>query len=416
MTATIGALSGQIDITLGQGGTRGGDGDLTIVSLVASPLYSNGTQVALTATISDGDSDPLADTLHVHWFVPVNNVTFVDDPSNSRPYDQSLNEFLLTEYVTLSKVGTYVFSLTAWDTNSSASTTVTVVANPIVSGLAITPEATTVGYGETKQFSGVWLDQFGAATAGDYAIIWRNTGDGSIGAASGLYVAPASGTGATIYASGDGFGAAPATVTLTSGLGEGNNSPPTIVVSASASPNVVTGTTTSLSVLAADDGGESNLSYEWTQIGSYPALVTFSDNDDNSAKNAVVTFSKAGTYQFNVTAINAGGLTSSQSIASEVTVTVQQTVSGLYILPSDVEMPWSTLDQLSTYVFAATAIDQFGDVMPTPNSVTWATSDFQYEEGDGAASLTYTAPLDGSASPVALTASIGTLIKSAPLR
>ena len=41
------------------------------------------------------------------------------------------------------------------------------------------------------------------------------------------------------------------------------NAAPTIATAASASPSTVTGTTTTLSVLGADDGGESGLTYSW---------------------------------------------------------------------------------------------------------------------------------------------------------
>ena len=47
--------------------------------------------------------------------------------------------------------------------------------------------------------------------------------------------------------------------------------PPTVAQPAAANPNPVTGTTTNLSVLGADDGGEANLTYTWSASG--PAAV-----------------------------------------------------------------------------------------------------------------------------------------------
>ena len=41
------------------------------------------------------------------------------------------------------------------------------------------------------------------------------------------------------------------------------NASPTVTTAASATPSTVTGTTTVLSVLGADDGGEANLTYTW---------------------------------------------------------------------------------------------------------------------------------------------------------
>src|SRR4029450_4428746 len=49
--------------------------------------------------------------------------------------------------------------------------------------------------------------------------------------------------------------------------------PPTAAVAASASPNPITGTNTSLSVLGADDGGEASLTYTWSTTGTPPAPV-----------------------------------------------------------------------------------------------------------------------------------------------
>ena len=46
---------------------------------------------------------------------------------------------------------------------------------------------------------------------------------------------------------------------------------PTIATAAAALPSPVTGTTTALSVLGADDAGESNLTYTWATTGTPPA-------------------------------------------------------------------------------------------------------------------------------------------------
>src|SRR5438094_514554 len=99
-----------------------------------------------------------------------------------------------------------------------------------------------------------------------------------------------------------------------------SNQPPTVATPATASANPVTGRTVNLSVLGADDGGESNLLYTWASSG--PASVLFSLNNSNAAKNTVATFSKAGNYAFTVTITDAGGLT----VTSNVNVTVNQTI------------------------------------------------------------------------------------------
>ncbi|MGH7143853.1 MAG: PKD domain-containing protein, partial [Planctomycetota bacterium] len=60
------------------------------------------------------------------------------------------------------------------------------------------------------------------------------------------------------------------------------NQPPTVATAPAATPNPVTGTTTALSVLGADDGGEPALVYTWSSVG--PAGVTFNVNGTNASK------------------------------------------------------------------------------------------------------------------------------------
>src|SRR5439155_12900043 len=56
------------------------------------------------------------------------------------------------------------------------------------------------------------------------------------------------------------------------------NTPPTVATPAAATPNPVTGTTTNLSVLGADNGGEADLIYTWATTGTDRKGVTFSAN------------------------------------------------------------------------------------------------------------------------------------------
>ena len=76
------------------------------------------------------------------------------------------------------------------------------------------------------------------------------------------------------------------------------NQPPTVATPAAATPNPVTGTSTALSVLGADDGGEANLTYTWIATGTPPAPVSFSVNGTNGAKNTTATFTQRRELQF----------------------------------------------------------------------------------------------------------------------
>jgi hypothetical protein len=97
----------------------------------------------------------------------------------------------------------------------------------------------------------------------------------------------------------------------------------------------VTGTTTTLSALGSDDGGEANLTYTW-QVLAAPsgASPSFSANGTNAAKNIVVTFNRAGSYSFRVTITDAGGL----SVTSDVSVPVSQTFTSIVVTPATVTL------------------------------------------------------------------------------
>jgi hypothetical protein len=142
---------------------------------------------------------------------------------------------------------------------------------------------------------------------------------------------------------------------------------PTVVTPASATPSPVTGTTTTLSVLGDDDGGEANLTYTWaaTTSPSGAAAPTFSANGTNAAKQTVATFSKAGTYGFTVTIADAAGLTTTSS----VNVVVNQSLTSIAVSPAS-----ATVKTGGTQQFAATAKDQFGNVLATQPSFTWTTT------------------------------------------
>ena len=129
--------------------------------------------------------------------------------------------------------------------------------------------------------------------------------------------------------------------------------PPTVAAGASAAPNVVAGTTTSLSVQAADETGESNLTYTWAAatLPGGAAAPTFSRNARNAAKNTTATFSQAGDYRLTVTITDRGGL----AATSSVDVTVSPTWTSVTMTPARV-----TLYENQPQQFTATACDQFG--------------------------------------------------------
>ena len=172
---------------------------------------------------------------------------------------------------------------------------------------------------------------------------------------------------------------------------------PTVATAASATPNPVTGTTTAVSVLGADAGGESGLTYTWAATG--PAPVTFSASGTNAAKSATATFTQVGSYTLTVTIANAmGGM-----ITSSVPVTVSQTV--MYVAVSPTTETLAT-GQVQPFPFTAIAVDQFDDLFSPSPAFTWAAT------GDGTVSGTglFTAgTTPGSASVTASAGSVTSL-------
>ena len=135
-----------------------------------------------------------------------------------------------------------------------------------------------------------------------------------------------------------------------------------MATAAAASPNTVTGTTSNLSVLGADDTGESNLTYTWSTTGTPPAAVSFSADGSNAAKDTTATFSKAGSYSFQVTITDPGGLTAT----STVNVTVNQTLTAIILSPASLSL---RID--GTQQYTATAKDQFGTALALQPTFTW---------------------------------------------
>jgi len=177
-----------------------------------------------------------------------------------------------------------------------------------------------------------------------------------------------------------------------------SNQPPTVATPASASQSIVAGTQVNLSVLGADQAGESDLTYTWATTGTPPAPVSFSANGNNAAKNTVATFSAAGVYDFQVTITNAAG----QSVTSSVPVTVDQTPSSVVVSPNSASVVAGATQQ-----FTAQADDQFGTALTNQPSFTWSAP------GGGSVNSSglYTAP--SSAGSVTVQASTGTVSGSA---
>ena len=175
-----------------------------------------------------------------------------------------------------------------------------------------------------------------------------------------------------------------------------SDTPPTVLVPASATPNPVTGTTTILSVVAEDLGGGGTLTYTWAATtkpgGSNP---TFSVNGTGFSEITTATFDEAGDYTFTVT-ISDGTL----STTSSVNVAVEQTQTSVSVIPASVALAPNATQQ-----FTATALDQFGQAMGTQPAFTWSLAPLS--AGSINSTGLYTAPAtSGTATVLATTGTI----------
>jgi MYXO-CTERM domain-containing protein len=141
------------------------------------------------------------------------------------------------------------------------------------------------------------------------------------------------------------------------------NQPPSVATAARANPAPVTATTTQLTVLGADDGGEPALVYTWAATG--PAAVGIAPNGSNAARAATATFSRAGSYSFTVTMRDGGNLTATSTVA----VVVDQTLTTIAVGPPTASVPVSATQQ-----FAGTAYDQFSRALTTQPTEMWTAS------------------------------------------
>jgi hypothetical protein len=353
----------------------------TISSLSASPNPVTGTSTQLSVTASD----PSGFSLSYSWSVKSgpSGVTFTNETVSSTGDTITAN---------FTQAGSYTFQVTVTDSQGASSTsTVVVTVNQTVTSITVSPPSATVADGTTKQFSATAYDQFGHGMTTQPTFTWSLASGGTnIDPNTGLYTAPG-GTGTDTVRATAGTVTGTASVTFAQ--------PPTIL-STSANPNPVTGKTTTLSVTASDPNpGGSITAFSWSLL-SGPATVTFGNS---AASSTGVTFSKAGTYQFQITVTNSYGISSS----STVTVTVQQTLSNISLSPSSV-----TLRNGQIQTFTATGYDQFGNALTTQPTFTWTWSGIGTFKKTSNTTLQYTAPSTATGTATITVSVSGTSLSS----
>jgi len=360
-TATANA-SGQIMIqftTVTDNATIGGIEILTsipngspsiVTAAAASPNPVAGSSTALSVLGADDSGEPNLTYTWATTGTPPAAVTFSANATNAAKNTTA----------TFTKAGTYALQVTVKDgPGLTVTSPVSVVVNATLTSIVVSPPSASITTSGTQQFTATALDQFATSLAIQPTFNWTVSGGGAI-STSGLFTADVVPGGPyTVTAQSDTVsGTASVTVSLP-------NAAPTIATAAAANPNPVTGTTGLLSVLGADDAGESALTYTWATTGTPPAAVTFSANATNAAKATTATFTKAGTYAFQVTVKDQPGLTA----ISTVSVVVNATLTSIVVSPSS-----ATITTSATQQFTATARDQFATNLSTQPTFTWTAS------------------------------------------
>lgn len=278
----------------------------------AAPQIVDGTTTGLTVLGADPEGEQ---TLRYTWSVtgtPPAPVAFSANGTNAAK----------TTTAIFSSAGTYHFLVTVSDGQYEVTSPIMVTVNQTATMVKVMPATRFVPVNTAQQYSAAVVDQFGNSVVGA-PITWEVvSGDGTISVA-GLYSAPGVTGSATIRATSGAFsGTAEAMIVPP-------NQAPTIATPASASPNPVTGITTTLSVLGADDNGEANLTYTWNIAGTPPAPVTFQGvNGQNGSRNIGVSFSANGTYDFQVIITDSHGATTTSATSVVVNTIVPIVVDG----------------------------------------------------------------------------------------
>ena len=346
VTAKSGTISGTASVTVTQTNTA----PTIATAAAATPSPVTGTAAALSVLGADNGGET---NLTYTWATtgsPPASVTFSANGTNAAKATTT----------TFTKAGSYTFQVTVKDASALATTSsVAVTVNATLTSIVVSPASASINTSATQQFTAAARDQFTTNLTTQPTFTWTVSGGGTI-STSGLFTAGTTAGGPYAVTAKSGTISGTASVTVTQA-----NAAPTIATAAAATPSPVTGTTTALSVLGADNGGESNLTYTWATTGTPPAAVTFSANSTNAAKATTATFTKAGSYTFRVTVKDASALT----VTSSVTVTVNATLTSILVSPSS-----ASINTSATQQFTAAARDQFTTNLTTQPTFTWTVS------------------------------------------
>ena len=335
------------------------------VSAIAAQTTAPGSPTsALTFTLSD------VETAAADLTVSAASSNPVLVPSGGFTFGGSGSSRTLTVTPAAGEVGTATITVTVNDGTRTASTSfvLTVSAGANTAPVAtLTGPANNAAYlpGATVPLAATATDANGSIVRVDFYVNGTRVNQDSTSPYAFDYTAPAQTGIYEVFARAVDDGAATAD-SATARIYIGTRSAlPGITQAAAASPAIVTGTTTALSVNATDsDDAANTLAYTWSQVsGPSGGTTSFSASGSNSARTPTATFTRAGTYVLAVTVTDS----TLGSTTSQVTVTVSATPTTVTVTPGSAGVIPS-----QTFAFSATVRDQFGQTL-TP-AITWSAS------------------------------------------
>jgi predicted outer membrane repeat protein len=266
-----------------------------IGSISATPNPVTGTTTALNAQATDPTSS--TSSLIYTWSV------LSEPPGASNPtFSANGTNAAQNTVAAFHQAGSYTFAVTVMDPGGATATSdVSVTVDQTLTSLVVAPATASVADGASQQFTATADDQFGKALTMQPGITW-SLGSGSLGSISGtgLYTAPASGTGAATVRASSGSFTGTASVTVVS--------VPTYVVTTLAD----SGTGSLRAAIAWADANPGHDVIEFAVTGTIalksalPALTTNVNIEGPGANLLTVQGSGALTYMAGMLSINSG--------------------------------------------------------------------------------------------------------------
>jgi RHS repeat-associated protein/uncharacterized delta-60 repeat protein len=357
------------------------------ISANPQSVYGNSTVLTLHASNPGGGDDGIV----YHWSAYGGN--FVGDLNPhlqlTPPPSFSVNDShdASSTTVTFASAGGYNFAVTATNSQGASVTRyISLTVNQTLSRLDVEPSGAVLPIDSQWEFKAFGIDQFGDPmdVPDGTAVNWSIAGSGSgnsinanavvdgaadaiadLGAARGKYYTVTASVN-TIVGTASG--------TQQVGIATGDNGLPTVAIQPMAQlidPSASTsGVPVKLSVLGEDDGGESNLTYQWSLV-SGPASVTFPSGSKNSYKNLIVTAPTAGTYTFRVKITDANLTYVTSDTASLVVPVANSTRVATSI---QIDADGALLAAGGSRTFTAKVLDQYGTPLTSQPSVSWSVS------------------------------------------